>query len=187
MKKLLLIVLTITSISSYAMVPITTSLDPNALSAAATVSANAGTYLNQIQQAQSVATQIQGLHGLQQLQTAGSGLCNLCNPTDQAQLQSYLNNINGDLCTQFSNAMSNLGSAQQSFTSLQGIIGALSATNPQAASLNLAQSSATTLTSVSNTLAQMQAMQAQNTQKQLAQEKYDTGEATQMSQMNLGH
>lgn len=185
MNKLLIILLAGISLSSYAIVPITTSLDPNALSAAASVAANAGTYLNQIQQAQSVASQIQALHGLQQLQTAGSGLCNLCNQTDKAQLQAYLNNVNGDLCTQFSNAMSNMGSAQQSFTNLQSVIGALSGVNPQAAALNLAQSSATTLTSVNNTLAQMQALQAQAIQKQLAQEKYDTQEATQMSQMRL--
>lgn len=187
MNKLVLPVLLMISISSYAMVPITTALDPNGLSAAATATANAGTYLNQIQQAQTIATQVQALHGLQQLQAAGSGLCNLCSPSDQAQLQLYLNNINGDLCTQFSNAMSNMGSAQQSFTNLQGVIGALSSTNPQAASISLAQSSATTLTSVNNSLAQIQAMQAQTAQKQLAQEKYDTQEATQMSRMNLGH
>lgn len=187
MHKLVLSILLMVSISSYAMVPITTALDPNSLSAAATAASNAGTYLNQIQQAKTIVNQVQALQGLQQLQAAGSGLCNLCTPSDQAQLQSYLNNINGDLCTQFSNAMSNMGSAQQSFTSLQGIIGALSSTNPQAASISLAQSSATTLTSVNNSLAQIQAMQAQTAQKQLAQEKYDTQEATLMSRMNLGH
>lgn len=187
MKKFLLLILTFYSMYSFALVPITTAMDPIGMSAAATAASNAGSYLNQIQQAKTIATQIQGLQGLQQLQAAGPGLCNLCKPTDQAQLQSYMNNVNGDLCTQFSNAMSNMGSAQQSFTSLQGVIGALSGTNPQAASLSLAQSSATTLTSVNNTLAQMQAMQAQSVQKQLAQEKYDTGEATQMSQMHLSH
>lgn len=187
MKKLLLAILGIFSASSFALVPITTALDPNGMSAAATAAANAGTYLSQIQQAKTIATQVQALQGLQQLQAAGNGLCNLCNPSDQAQLQSYLNSINGDLCTQFSNAMNNAGTAQQSFSNLQGIIGALSGTNPQAASLSLAQSSATTLTSVNNTLAQMQMMQAQKAQKELAQEKYDTGEAKQMSQMNLGH
>ncbi len=187
MKQLLSGLLVALPLTSYAIVPITTSLDPNALSAAATAAANAGTYLSQIQQAQTVATQIQGLQGLQQLQTAGSGLCNLCNTSDKSQLQAYLNNVNGDLCSQFSNAMSNLNSAKQSFTSLQGIINALSGVNPQAASLSLIQSSATTLTSVSNTLAQMQAMEAQTVQKQLAQEKYDRQEATDMSQMNLGN
>lgn len=187
MNGLLLVVLINMAAASHALVPITTSMDPNAISAAATTAANAGSYLTQIQQAQTVAEQVQSLKGLQQLQAAGDGLCNLCNQSDQAQLQAYLNNVNGDLCTQFSNAMSNMGSAQQSFTSLQGIIGALSGVNPQAASLSLAQSSATTLTSVNNTLAQMQAMQAQSIQKKLAQEKYDTGEATQMSQMNLGN
>lgn len=187
MKKFLLFILAFYSLSSYALVPITTVMDPNSMSAAATAAANAGTYLTEIQQAQNVATQVQALQGLQKLQAAGSGLCNLCNPTDQAQLQSYLNSINGDLCTQFSNAMNNAGNAQQSFSNLQGIIGALSGSNPQAASLSLAQSSATTLTSVNNTMAQIQAMQAQSMQKKLAQEKYDTQEATSMSQMNLGN
>lgn len=187
MNNFLFVILINLSAASHALVPITTSMDPNALSAAATAAANAGTYLTQIQQAQTVATQVQALQGLQKLQTAGNGLCNLCNPTDQAQLQSYLNSINGDLCTQFSNAMNNASNAGQSFSNLQGVIGALSSTNPQAASIGLAQSSATTLTSVNNTMAQIQAMQAQSMQKKLAQEKYDTQEATQMSQMNLGH
>lgn len=170
MKKLLLILSTI-SISSFAMVPITTSLDPNAISAAALAASQASTYMQQISQAKTVVDQIQGLRGLQQLQSAGEGLCNLCNQTDQAQLTEYVNNINGDLCTQFSNSMQNLGAAQRGLQNISGIISSLSGANPQAAALSLAQSSATTLQSLNTTMAQMQAMQAQSMQKQLAQEK----------------
>jgi len=170
MKKLLLILSTI-SISSFAMVPITTSLDPNALSAAALAASQASTYMQQISQAKTVVDQIQGLRGLQQLQSAGEGLCNLCNQTDQAQLTEYVNNINGDLCTQFSNSMQNLGAAQRGLQNISGIISSLSGANPQAAALSLAQSSATTLQNLNTTMAQMQAMQAQSMQKNLAEEK----------------
>ncbi len=170
MKKLLVILSTI-SLSSFAMVPITTSLDPSALEAAALAASQASTYMQQISQAKTVLDQVQGLKGLQQLQSAGSGLCNLCNKSDQEQLTEYVNNINGDLCTQFSNSMQNLGAAQKGLQNISGIIGALSGANPQAASLSLAQSSATTLQSLNTTMAQMQAMQAQIQQKQLAQEK----------------
>ena len=170
MKKLLFILSTI-SLSSFAMVPITTSLDPSALEAAALAASQASTYMQQISQAKTVLDQVQGLKGLQQLQSAGSGLCNLCNKSDQEQLTEYVNNINGDLCTQFSNSMQNLGAAQQGLQNISGIIGALSGANPQAASLSLAQSSATTLQSLNTTMAQMSAMQAQSMQKNLAEEK----------------
>lgn len=173
MKKLLLILSTI-SISSFAMVPITTSLDPSALEAAALAASQASTYMQQISQAKTVVDQVQGLRGLQQLQSAGTGLCNLCNKSDQAQLTEYVNNINGDLCTQFSNSMQNLGAAKQGLENISGIISALSGANPQAASLSLAQSSATTLQSLNTTMAQMSAMQAQSMQKQLATEKITT-------------
>lgn len=176
MKKLL--ILSLMCSSTFALVPITTSTDPNALAAAAQAVSQAGTYLQQVKQASNIVTQAQGLNGLKQLQSSGgSGLCNLCNQSDQQQLQNYVNSINEDLCSQFSNAMSNLGSAQQGFNSISGIMNALNSTNPQAASLSLATSSASTLTSVNNTLAQMQMMQAQAMQKQLAQEKIERQQA----------
>ena len=101
----LIFILSTISISSFAMVPITTSMDPAALSAAALAASQASTYMQQISQAKTVVEQVQGLKGLQQLQAAGSGLCNLCNKSDQEQLTQYVDNINGDLCTQFSNSM----------------------------------------------------------------------------------
>lgn len=180
--KLLIGLLTIFAVTSYALVPIETTTDPNALSAAAVAAKQASTYMQQINQAQSVAQQIKGLQGLQQLQSAGTGLCNLCNQTDQQQLTNYLNAINGDLCSQFSNAMSNMSASKTGFDNIQSIIGALSDVNPQAASLSLAQSSATTY----STLAQMQMMQAQAVQKQMAEEKIAKSHFQQSAVTNPG-
>lgn len=112
MKKLLMVSLCGFTFSTFAMVPITTSTDPNALEAAAVAVQQASTYMQQIQNAKSVLDQVKGLQGLQQLQSAGTGLCNLCNQTDQQQLQNYVNSVNEDLCSQFSNATSNTQTAR---------------------------------------------------------------------------
>lgn len=179
--KLLTILMFSTSITCYAFVPISTMSDPAALAAAAQAASQASTYMQQIQQATSVVDQIKGLKGLQQLKAGGEGLCQLCNKTDQKQLEKYVNSIDEDLCSQFSNAMSNMDASAKGFKNLSSIISSLSGTNPQAASLSLAQSSANTLQNVNSTLAQMQMMQAQTMQKQLAQEKLQKQTAQTMA------
>ena len=77
--------------------------------------------------------------------------------------------------------MSNMDASAKGFKNLSSIISSLSGTNPQAASLSLAQSSANTLQNVNSTLAQMQMMQAQTMQKQLAQEKLQKQTAQTMA------
>jgi hypothetical protein len=128
-------------------------------------------YLGQMGNAMNAAEQVQSLKGLAQVQGSGQVLCQLCTKSDQAQLASYVNSINDDLCSQFSQSMTNITGAQQSITNLQQII-ATFATNPKAAGLALQQAAIATQTATQNTLAQMQMMQAQAVQKQLAQEKY---------------
>ena len=128
------------------------------------------TYLGQIGSTMNAAQQVSNLKGLQAVQGAGTQLCALCNKTDLAQLNGYANDINGDLCSQFSSALSNITGAKQSITTLQGIMATM-ATNPKAAALALQQAAIATSTATQNTMAQMNMLQAQAQQRELAKEK----------------
>ena len=170
MKKLL--VLAIFAVSNvFAIVP-TTDIYQQATDSSTTgeYAAQVSGYLTQIGNTMNAAQQVQNLRGLSAVQGAGSQLCALCNKSDLASLNQYANDINGDLCSQFSNALSNITGAKQSISSLQGIM-ATFATNPKAALLALQQAAISTQTATQNTMAQMQMLQAQAQQRELAKEK----------------
>ena len=143
-------------------------------------------YLSQMNTAMNAAQQVRGLEGLASVQGAGSQLCNLCNAQSLAQMQSYVSQVNGDLCTQFSTALSNITGTQQSITNLQGIMSTF-ASNPKAAALALSQASIATQSATQNTMAQMQMLQAQVQQKALADEKIAKAQQSLMqSSMSTG-
>jgi hypothetical protein len=135
-----------------------------------TYASTIGAYLQKISQAVTVAEQINKLQGLQQLEAAGNALCDLCKPIDIQKLQIYINNINGDLCSQFSFALGNITGIAKSIQSINDVINAF-ATNPKEAGLALQRASMQTQVASQNTLAQIQLLMTQQTQKQLASEK----------------
>ncbi len=151
----------------FAVVPIE---NVNDISTMVTVTSKIGTYLQQLNSAQSAYQQVQALEGLQQIQASGKGLCDLCSPRDAQTLTTYVNQINSDLCSQFSNFMFNLTSSQSNFKNLQDIIGLIKV-NPQAASIGLQQTSTLLLSNMQTTFTQMHALQLQHLQKDLAKEK----------------
>ena len=178
MKKLLSVILVIASAASYAFVP-TTDVAVAAQDVA-TQTAYTGqitTYLSQIGSTMNAAQQVSGLKGLAAVQGAGSQLCALCNQSDLASLNQYATDINSDLCSQFSLALSNITGAKNSISTLQGIM-ATFATNPKAASLALQQAAIATQTATQNTMAQMQMLQAQTVQRELAKEKLEQTNST---------
>jgi len=178
MKKLLLSLGAIASINAFAIVPTTdVSVVAQDTTTQSAYIAQIPGYISQMNSAANAAQQVAGLKGLSQVQGAGGAICNLCNANDQASMQAYLNNINTDLCSQFSNALTNITGAQQSITSLQGIM-ATFATNPKAAALALQQAMVATQSVTNNTMAQMQMLQAQTIQKQLATEKMQQTQST---------
>lgn len=158
---------------TYAVVPTTDiyqqSTDTTTL---AQYSAQVGTYLSQMTSTMNAYDQVKNLQGLQSVQGAGTQICALCNKSDIASLSQYSTNVNSDLCSQFSLAMSNITGASQSITSLQQIM-ATFATNPKAATIALQQASAATMTVSQNTLAQMQMLETQGQQRLLAKEKLE--------------
>lgn len=153
--------------NSMAVVPIQNINDASTM---ITITSQIGKYLQQLQTAQNTYQQVQALKGLQQIQAGGQGLCALCNQTDAVTLSNYVNQINNDLCSQFSNIMSNLTNSQANFSNLQQIISAFNH-NPEAASIGLQQTSTSLLSNVQSTLTQMNALQAQQIQRDLAKEK----------------
>lgn len=128
-------------------------------------------YLQKMNTTMNAAEQVKNLKGLEALQGAGSTLCTLCNQSDLSAMQTYMDQINGDLCSQFGTAMSNITGTKSAITSLQDVM-RLFATNPQEAGMALQQAAVATSTATQNTLAQIQMLQAQAQQRQLAQEKY---------------
>ena len=135
-------------------------------------SATLGEYLSRISQITTIAKQVQQLQSLQQLETTGASVCALCTPIEQQNLQSYINNINDDLCSQFSWALQNITGVAQNINNINEIISQLQ-TNPQAAALALQRSAIQTAVSTQNTMAQIQVLMAQQGQKQLAEEKME--------------
>lgn len=192
MKKYLLL-LTAAISTAYAVVP-TTDVGPTGIRSsqemtndAATMGqyvASVGSTMGKIQQTYQVAEQMKNLQGLQKLQGAGA-LCQLCTATDQAQLNSYRNSINDDLCSQFSLAYQNLTGVTNAANSLSDIMRLLS-TDPKAAMLSLQQASVASQQTTNSTLAQMQLLQTQMVQKQLADEKQGQQMTGAMSQVKPG-
>lgn len=137
------------------------------------------TYLSQMNSAMNAANQVRGLQGLSQVQGAGQALCTLCTANDLNSMQNYVNQVNTDLCSQFSVALSNITGTQQAITDLQQIMKVF-ATNPREAALALQQASVATQTATQNTLAQLQMLQTQAQQKNLADEKIAHTQQTSM-------
>ena len=171
MKKLF-IPLFISYMSAFAVVP-TIDVNQEAQDTTTTLSyaAQIPGYLNQMNSAMNAAQQVSALKGLQQVSGAGQTLCQLCDAKQLNTMQNYVDQVNGDLCSQFSYAMSNITGSNKAITSLQGVMAAF-ATNPKAAALALQQASVATQSATQNTLAQIQMLEAQKSQKQLAEDRY---------------
>ena len=177
-KKILYVVLSLSFINVYAVVP-TTDVGPSGIKASKDMASDGATMagyiasvtttIGKIGKAMTVADQVQKLQGLQKLNTTAS-LCQLCTKTDKAQLLEYANNINDDLCSQFSSAYQNATGIKKAAESLSDIMKLLQ-TNPAAAMISLQQASMAAQQTTNNTLAQMQVLQTQAFQKQLTQEK----------------
>lgn len=135
-------------------------------------------YLNKIGQAITVANQIQNLNGLNDLKNLTNNICDLCTPIQHKQLNTYINNVNSDLCSQFKYALDNITGMTHVVRDLNDIITSFHS-NPQQASLALQRAAIETQQVSQNTLAQIQLLMAQQAQKQLAEqklEKEDTNE-----------
>lgn len=192
MKKYLFLLVTAIS-SAYAVVP-TTDVGAAGIRAATETTNDAATMgqyvasvsstMNKIQQTYQVTEQMKNLQGLQKLQ-GGGALCELCNASDAAKLNDYRNSINTDLCSQFSLAYQNLTGVTKAANSLQDVMRLLS-TDPKAAMLSLQQASVASQQTANSTLAQMQLLQTQQVQKQLADEKQGQQLMGAMTRVNTG-
>ena len=134
--------------------------------------ATAGAYLNRLSKVMTAVEQVQQLHGLQQVSSAGTAICNLCSPIEASQLQTYVNQVNSDLCSQFAYAMKNISGLAQSVQDITDVINLLQ-TNPKEAGLALQRASIQTQAAMQNNLAQIQLLMAQQAQKQLAEQKLE--------------
>ena len=133
---------------------------------------NIGSYLNRLGTVMTAVDQIKQLHGLEQITAAGNAVCDLCTPIEQKQLETYIDTVNSDLCSQFGWAMTNITGLSKSFQSINDVI-LMFKTNPKAAGLALQQAAVQTQTATQNTLAQIQMLMAQQAQKQLAEQKLE--------------
>ncbi len=138
--------------------------------------ASVSSTMTKISQTMQITDQMKNLQGLQKLQGAGT-LCELCTKTDQSQLMAYSNSINSDLCSQFSLSYQNLTGIKNAANSLGDIMKLLN-TNPQAALMSLQQAGISAQQTTNSTLGQMQLLQTQVIQKELAKEKMEQQTAT---------
>ncbi len=126
--------------------------------------------LLKISEAVDIATQLKELKSLQDVERAGGAICQLCSKSQQQALQIYVNQVNDDLCSQFSGAIKNMIGVQQTIKSLQDILKIFN-TNPKEAALALQAASIQTQAAIQGSLAQIQVLLAQGAQKKLAEEK----------------
>ena len=161
------------SIQAMAVVPV---IDEHQLSTDITTMTSYGTtlgaYLSRLGQVMTAAQQVQQLHGLEQVSKAGTAICDLCSPVETIQLQTYVEQVNRDLCSQFSWSMKNITGLSQSVQDINDVVSLLQ-TNPKAAGLALQQAAIRTQVASQNTLAQIQLLMAQQSQKQLAEQKLE--------------
>ena len=127
---------------------------------------NSTTKINQTMQA---VDNLKKLEGLQKLNGV-SQLCRACDMSDLKQLYDYSSSVNKDLCSQFSSAYQNLTGIPNAASSIKDIM-KLFSTNPQAAMMSLQQASLGAAQTANSTLGQMQLLQAQAQQRELAKEK----------------
>lgn len=168
-----IILLIFLSANAFAIVP---TVDENVVSKDLTTMntyiASINGYLTSMSQAMTVAQQITQLQSLGQIQSMADQLCLGCATTDIQKLEDYINNVNDDLCTQFSWAIKNITGVVQNVTTIADIILAFQ-TNPEAAELALKQSAIEIAASTQNTLSQMQVLMAQEGQRVLAERKLE--------------
>lgn len=126
--------------------------------------------LSKIGEIVDIGVQISELKSLQDVEKVGGAICKLCSNSAQQELEQYINQVNDDLCSQFSFAMKSIVGVQNTVNTLQGIIDSFN-TNPKAAALALQGASFRTQAAIQGSLAQIQVLLAQMAQKQLAQEK----------------
>lgn len=129
-------------------------------------------YLNKVSQAMTVAEQIRNLKGLNDLTSLTDNVCELCTPIQHQKLNTYINNVNSDLCSQFKMALDNITGLSNAVHDINDII-ANFRSNPQQASLALQRAAIQTQQVTQNTLAQIQLLMAQQSQKQLAEQKLE--------------
>ena len=60
-----------------------------------------------------IGVQISELKSLQDVEKVGGAICRLCSNSEQKELQRYINQVNDDLCSQFSFAMKVMGSIKE--------------------------------------------------------------------------
>ena len=151
------------------------------ITAIADYAQNIGAYVEKLSVLATQAEQIRQLHGLEQVSAAGNALCELCTPVDQKKLTTYINQVNSDLCSQFSFAMQNITGISKSFNSLREIITQVYK-NPKSSGLALQQAAVETQMASQNTLTQIQLLRAQQAQKQLAEQKLEQQNTTAVYQ-----
>lgn len=168
MRKLFL--LYIVALNVFAAVPTTQAPDPLFQAKLAGTGQIMG-YLKWIAQAGMTAKQVSGLQGLQQLKDGGAAICKLCGPEDMDDLQIWIDKMNGDLCSSFTNIMQSLTGIDKRYSDLQAVQAALQ-TNPVEAGLALQQASLASQTRTEETMRQMQMMQLQQVQKEALVQKW---------------
>jgi hypothetical protein len=137
-----------------------------------TYGAMLGTILNKLSDVMSVTDQVAKLHSLQDVAALGGDICRICSPIDKLRLQSYIEQVNNDLCSQFSWAMNNITGIDRSIKSLQEVL-TIFAINPKQAGIALQMAAVQTHAATANTMAQIQMMLAQTKQKDMAEEKLE--------------
>lgn len=158
---------------SYAVVPTTdiykVSQDATTLNSYA---ATIGLYMQKLGDAMTVANQVQHLHSIEDASQLVDNACKLCQPVERQQLASYIKNVDSDLCSQFQYALENITGIQKSINSIGDVIGLLQS-NPKAAGLALQRAAIQSQMATQNTLAQIQLLMSQKSQKQIAEEKLE--------------
>ena len=142
------------------------------LSTMANYGASIGLYLADISRTVTAVDQVKQLNGLAQIEAIGDNICALCNSSNQQELETYINNINNDLCSQFSFSLHNITGLESNVHNINDIISMLQ-TNPGSASIALQQASVQTQLASENAIAQLNLLMAQQNQKSLAEQKYE--------------
>ncbi|HLX52362.1 MAG TPA: hypothetical protein VKR58_00375, partial [Aquella sp.] len=170
-KTIIYIICTLFLNCTYAVMPtVDVVQEAQDLEAIGTYTTKITTGLLKIGEAVDIAVQLRELKSLQDVANVGGAICRLCSVSEQQELQTYINQVNDDLCSQFSTAMSSMIGVQQTIRGLQDIIKNFN-TNPKEAALALQAASIQTQAAVQGTLAQIQVLMAQTAQKRLAEEK----------------
>lgn len=155
----------------YAVVPtIDVSQQAQDMQAISSYTAKITTTVAKIGQAIDIANQLKELKSLEQVSKVGGDICKLCSKSEQETLQLYINQVNDDLCSQFSFALENIIGINNDIKKINDIV-TLFNTNPKEAGLALQTAALHTQMAVQNTLTHMHALTAQQAQKQLAEEK----------------